>query len=196
MIILLVLAGVLAVLLYAVVLGPLSGKKSTTIEVVQEETTTAERSATKPQTAANELSQKPAKQADKKNGDSGKEEKPLPGLDEVELLIGQALAGLEGTYAIAQRTRRDIFGTGQHTGEPEPGPDGDDEKLEPDLSFLLSAIIWDPKQPIAIINGRAVLVGDYVGTGIRVMKIDPTSVSLTFHWAGKTEVVKLPLKPR
>ena len=65
----------------------------------------------------------------------------------------------------------------------------------PELRFTLTAIMWD-QQPMAIVNGRAVGVGDLVGEGISVEKIEPSEVLLSFFYNGRRQQLHLPLKPK
>ena len=44
--------------------------------------------------------------------------------------------------------------------------------------LVLTGILWDPSQPVAIINGEMLRIGDSVG-GYRVLHITQDQVSLT-----------------
>ena len=48
----------------------------------------------------------------------------------------------------------------------------------PRKSLVLSGILWDPRQPLALINGKTVQVGEEI-EGYRILEITHDSVSVT-----------------
>jgi hypothetical protein len=94
----------------------------------------------------------------------------------------QGATPAEGAEAIGARA--------QQGSEP-----GDTEET-PDLSFLLSSIIWDQQRPMAVINRMVVGKGDSVGTGIKVAEIEPTCVVLGFRYWGRDNEIRLDLNTR
>jgi len=169
--------GVLLVVLYLVLWGPLAG--SGPGAELPDLTAIEEKLAG----VAGEGGQKVAEEAEE-----------MPGPAQVENLVKSAQALLEAKAPPARAGLRDPF-----TMALAPGTERAEQKLEekpqPDLRFSLSAILWDEHQPVAAINGRMVRVGDLVGTGITVARIEPTAVTLSFYYWGKQNSVRLTLNP-
>ncbi len=174
---LLVLVGVLSAVLYLVFLGPLAAAAS---RARQPEVTTEE-------AVAERLEE----------GDEGVagevEQMPAPG--EVEELVTSALALLEAELPPVPADLRNPFTASAEAAGAPTGQERE-EKPQPDLRFLLNAILWDDEDPVAAINGRMAREGDPVGTGITVSRIEPTSVTLSFYYWGRQNSVRLSLNPR
>ncbi len=178
LIIVLVLLGVLAAAWYLVLLGPLSASKAgPRREVV--------------------VTQAPEEGAG--SGTQGEEAAKIPTADEVDGLLRDVTAflgsrpqsvpeGLRDPFAVAEAA-----GTGPEAAQATPPAK---PKEQPVLRFNVSAILWDAKGPMAVINRRVVKEGDLVGTGITLSKIEPTSVTISFRYWGRQNNVSLPLEPR
>lgn len=166
-VILLALVGVLVLAWYSVLYGPLSGRAS----------------RLEAQSARVRLGP----------GEAAEESLDRPAPDEVEDLIQNAVALLGRPAATTRPGLRDPF---KLTETPQVGVRQEQRLPEPDLRFVLNAIMWDQKDPIAMINGRLARAGDSVGTGITVSRIEPTCVTLSFHYWGRQNDFRLFLKPR
>jgi len=119
-------------------------------------------------------------------------------LRELQGLINQALAYLVGQPVAVSSEGRDPFSLAEQETQTNVVEEVEETetKPEPDLSFRLNAIMWDQKDPVAVINGRVVREGDEVGTGIRVARIEASKVTLTFHYWGKENALELLLEQR
>lgn len=179
LIMMLVLLVVLAAAWWLVLFGPLSGTAAgPTREVV----------------TGGEPLEEPGEAAE------GQDEGKVPTADEVDELLRDVTAFLGSGPPSVRDGLRDPFALAEPGGNgltPVPGTSGNKKpKEQPVLRFNLSAILWDAKEPMAVINRAVVAEGDPVGAGITVSKIEPTSVTVSFRYWGRQNDVRLLLEPR
>jgi len=179
LIIMLVLLVVLVAVWWLVLFGPLSGAAAgPTPEVV----------------VTGEPLEGPGEAAE------GQDEGEVPSADEVDELLRDVTAFLGSGPPSVPDGLRDPFALAEPGGTgltPVPGTSGTRKpKEQPVLRFNLSAILWDAKEPMAVINRAVVTEGDPVGAGITVSKIEPTSVTISFRYWGRRNDVRLLLEPR
>ncbi len=177
LVILLVLVSVLGAVVYLVYLGPFIAGRS---RAKQQELTATE------EAAAERL----------EGGEEGVGEVvQMPAPAQVEELVTSALALLKAELPPVPADLRNPFTVSAEAAGPLAMPERQG-KPQPDLRFLLSAILWDDEEPVASINGRMAREGDPVGTGITVSRIEPTGVTLSFYYWGRQNNVRLSLSPR
>ncbi len=130
----------------------------------------------------------------------GQDEGKVPTADEVDELLRDVTAFLASGPPSVRDGLRDPFALAEPGGTgptPVPGTSGARRpKEQPVLRFNLSAILWDAKEPMAVINRAVVTEGDQVGEGITVSKIEPTSVTVSFRYWGRQNDLRLLLEPR
>ncbi|MFW6457378.1 MAG: hypothetical protein ACOC0A_03710 [Planctomycetota bacterium] len=174
LIILGILTVILAVLLYAITIGPAGGG-----------------STDEPSGGPEAQSDSGAEKRD--GGETSAEELMLSEVDNVIERAKNMLRKREKQSLNAVADGRDPFGRGE-SSEEEDSSDNRDAGSSEELT--LTAILWSPNIPMAVVNGKVVGVGDRVGIRWKVASIEPRDVKLKSTETDGREVKELSLETR